>query len=67
MTEREIWTYSDHAPICPYCGYTHEHDGGFFYDEGLTEYECESCGETFNMEVYVSFRWSCYRKEGAGK
>jgi len=52
-------TYSNEAPVCPHCNYTHKHDGGFFYDESLTEFECESCGEAFNVSVYVSTSWTC--------
>ena len=50
--------YSTEAPVCPHCEYKHEHDGGFFYDEGLTEYECESCGKMFDVLIYTSTSWT---------
>ncbi len=55
--------YSTCAPICPHCDYTHEHDGGFFYDESLTEYECEHCGKDFSIEVYTSTLWTTRARE----
>ena len=51
-------TYSTAAPICPYCGHEHTHDGGFFYDEDLTQAECEACGKTFGLRVYTSTSWT---------
>ncbi|NML93834.1 hypothetical protein [Novosphingobium olei] len=56
-------TYSTDAPVCPYCEYTHKHDGGFFYDEALTEFECESCEKAFNVNVYTRTSWTCTPKE----
>lgn len=58
-------TYSHVAPECPYCHHIHDHDGGFFYDESLAEYECESCGVTFDMQVYTSTSWTCSPQEPA--
>jgi len=55
-------TYSTVAPECPYCGHKHQHDGGFFFDEDLTEYECENCGKAFDMEVSHSTSWRCEPK-----
>lgn len=56
-------TYSTEAPTCPYCGHTHQHDGGFFYDESLTEFECESCEELFWVRVYTSTAWTCTTRD----
>lgn len=50
--------YSTDGPICPYCGYTHPLDDGFFYDESLTAYECESCDKKFSISVYVRTSWT---------
>ena len=59
-------TYSTEAPQCPYCDRQQSHDGGFFYEENLTEYQCDHCGETFDIEVYHSTSWTCtQRKEPA--
>jgi len=56
-------TYSKAAPECPYCGYVHKHDGGYFYDEDLTEFACESCDRTFDVSVYTSTSWTCTPRE----
>lgn len=50
--------YSTDAPVCPYCDHSQGHDGGFFYDEDLTEHDCDHCGEKFNIEVYHSTSWT---------
>jgi transposase-like protein len=52
-------TYRNDAPECPYCGYVHRHDGGEFYNEDLTEYDCESCDRTFDVSVHTSTSWTC--------
>jgi transposase-like protein len=52
-------TYSYSGPICPYCKHEHEHDGGYFYNEDLTETECESCGKTFSISVGNWWSWTC--------
>ncbi len=57
-------TYETDAPRCPYCRHLHQHDGGYFYDEGLTELECESCGRTSEMRVYTSTSWTCTAIKG---
>ena len=51
--------YCTDAPQCPYCGHVQDHDGGYFYDEGLTEIDCESCDRMFNVRVYTSTTWTC--------
>jgi transposase-like protein len=56
-------TFSTVAPVCPYCEHQHEHDDGFFYDENLHSYQCESCGYTFDMSIYTSTSWSCTARE----
>ena len=52
-------TYSHQAPVCPWCSYEHQHDGGFFYDESLAHFECESCGKGIFVLVYTSTTWTC--------
>lgn len=56
-------TFSSVAPECPYCGHVHQHDGGFFYNEDLAEYDCESCDKTFDVEVSTMTHWRCTPKE----
>lgn len=58
-------TYSTDAPECPYCGYKQGHDGGYFYDEDLTETECGSCERLFEVEVYHRTSWTCRPKDAA--
>lgn len=57
-------TYRTDAPECPYCGYKQGHDGGYYYNEDLTEDECGDCGKTFDIEVYHSTSWTCTTREG---
>jgi lysyl-tRNA synthetase class I len=52
-------TYSTSGPICPHCGHEHQHDGGYFYDESLTEFDCEACGKEVEVHVYTSTSWTC--------
>lgn len=52
-------TYSNSAPTCPHCGHVQGHDGGYFYDEGMTDFECETCGKEFEVRVYTSTSWTC--------
>ena len=60
MGEREPEeTYSNDGPICPYCGHKHEPDGGFFYDESLTEFDCDRCGREVAVSVFNSWSWTC--------
>lgn len=56
-------TFSTTSPECPYCGYQHQHDGGLFYDESLTEFTCESCDKAFDVRVYTCTSWTCTPKD----
>lgn len=58
-------SYNTEAPECPYCGYVHQHDGGFLYDESVCEYQCERCEKTFDMLVYTSTSWTCTARKEA--
>jgi len=55
----EKYTFSAEAPICPYCDRAQIHDGGYFYNEDLTETECGHCDKVFSVEVYTSTNWTC--------
>lgn len=58
-------TYSTAGPICPFCRHEHTHDGGYFYDENLTEFECDHCSQAVSVLVYTSTSWTCsLTKEG---
>jgi len=52
-------TFSSSAPKCPYCGHEQTHDGGWLYDEDLTEIECGRCERTFEVEVSNVTYWTC--------
>ena len=56
-------TYSDSGPICHYCNYLHKPDEGYFYGEDFTEHYCYSCDSEFNVDVYVSYSWTCTKRE----
>ena len=56
------YTFSTDAPECPYCHKKQSHDGGFFYDEDLTECECDHCGKEFSVEVFTQTSWTCTQK-----
>ena len=46
--------------VCPFCGCIHAVGGfeGDEYDDGMDEYDCDECGETFDVEVHSCFSWS---------
>lgn len=52
-------TYNTDAPECPYCGHKQQHDGGYLYDEDLTEIECDGCQRTYDVEVFHRTSWTC--------
>ena len=38
---------------------------GILYDEATTEYECDYCGEEFDVDVSVKFSWTTKRRKEA--
>jgi ribosomal protein L37AE/L43A len=60
-------TYSQDGAICPHCGRLNkaEDSEGSLYDEMRDEWECEGCGETFAVSLYVSHSWTCKRLDAA--
>lgn len=56
--------YSDDGAICPYCGYlnTASDSEGFLFDEGIDEYDCRMCEETFIVGAYVVWSWTTTKK-----
>ena len=54
-------TFSSEGPICPHCGRKYTADEPWFYDDRLTEMECDECGETFAVEVFTQTTWTCNR------
>ena len=57
--------------ICPYCNYKHEDmcDYGFknWNDGEEIEFTCDSCGKIFDVELYVSQKFSSYPKGQPGE
>lgn len=49
--------------VCPYCGYRIQDDDGYFAQKGDGEYECDSCGKTFNFSVNIEVTYSTTRQE----
>lgn len=61
-------THSTEGPICPNpeCGRQFTADESYYYAEtDYTEETCDQCGETFDVEVYISTSWTCGRREPA--
>lgn len=58
-------TYSTEGPECPRCGRQYTADEPGLYDEmNYTEETCDSCGTTFEVEVYHSTSWTCTLPDG---
>lgn len=53
------------GPICPYCGAVVEacESEGELYSEDCVEWSCGSCDRDFRVSVYVSYSWTCHRKD----
>lgn len=57
-------TYSNHGPICPYCGYEEKEPwDADLYDKSLSEYECPECMRVSEMWVDVEWAWECKKME----
>jgi hypothetical protein len=50
---------------CPYCGIEQDidHSDNYGFNEGkLYEQECQSCGQTFLFEAFVSYSYEVSKK-----
>lgn len=56
-------TFASDAPECPYCERKQSHDGGYFYNEDLTEAVCDHCWKVFEIEVSHLTYWRCTKIE----
>lgn len=56
-------TYSTDGPECPYCGRAFTPDEPYYYDEKLTEMDCDECGKKFKVEVSHSVSWTTRKME----
>lgn len=54
-----VRTFEVTGPRCPYCQHLHMPDDPVFFDEMMTELECEECMKTFEMRVFVQTSWTC--------
>lgn len=56
-------TYSTCKPHCPHCGHMEDDDDPDprYYEEADFEIDCSSCGKKFNVEVSISFSYTCTR------
>jgi hypothetical protein len=52
-------TYETKGPRCPYCQHLHQPDEPFYWSEETTDMECEHCDRGFEMELFVSYSWTC--------
>lgn len=58
-------TFSNHALICPYCGYEEEVDYETFYSSDLEcgeEHTCENCGRDFIATRGVIMVYETFKK-----
>lgn len=54
------YTYSTEGPECPHCHRAFTADEAFYYDEmRYTEQQCDECGKTFKVSVFVQTSWTC--------
>lgn len=59
-------TCESEGPKCPYCGRQYTADVQCYFDEErYTEETCDSCGETFDVEVYTETTWTCTERRAA--
>lgn len=52
-------TFETSGPRCPHCQHLHRADEPLYFDEAMTEWECEACMVTFAMRVFTQTSWSC--------
>lgn len=58
--------YSDEGPICPYCLRQFTADDSSYYNDNLTELDCDDCERTFCVSVYTSTSWTTNAKDSPG-
>lgn len=58
-------TYSRNGACCPHCGYLSRADADNWqlYSEDTDEWACGSCGADFIVSVFVSYSWTCSKKD----
>lgn len=62
--EHDTETYSTDGPTCPYCGHvSNPSEEPSCYSEDNDEWTCESCGEDYQLEVYVRHSWTGRRRD----
>lgn len=58
--------YATEFPKCPHCGFEHEdyNEHPYLFEEGKHEMHCESCGNEFTVNTFISFTFSTVEQEG---
>ena len=58
-------TYSTNGAECPHCGHLNNpnNDNYSLYSEETDEWECGMCSEVFVVSVYISYSWTCTKKD----
>lgn len=57
MSDKE--TFSIEGPICPHCGYKHIADEPHYFNTDSDTLWCENCDMESQMDVSVSYSWTC--------
>lgn len=58
-------SYSDDAPVCPYCGYKEDRlnlDSTEF-DEGTQEYCCSRCDKVYDLNTFILHAWTGTKRD----
>ena len=50
---------SNKGAICPFCEHEHKASGDYpsLYEENTTEFDCENCHKTFEVEPHCEWTW----------
>jgi len=53
------------GPVCPHCD--HQDDAsdsdGLLYSEDTTEWECGYCGDTYSINLHISYTWDTSKQD----
>lgn len=54
---------TENGPTCPFCGELNKasDSDGRLYDESITTWSCDSCGNDFDVGVSCSYTWTAAR------
>lgn len=60
-------TDGDGYIVCPYCGSEKDIDSETDRDMDEYEYDCDECGNTYDISPYCSWSWTTTRKTEGNK